>query len=403
MLGKPISSSTISWASSLEGPIREKLGWLGREGRWARLGISSLFLLALSSTYGRNYWDTSWLTKWFALIVALSAYLAIRWPRRLFFLLPAFLSTTLSAFSFLLPGLSQYRSMGPQEFSFVSSSSAVQTAMFLFCVGAVSLSRKRDLGTLRGVLACLCAGATGIVLYRMLILRVSPFESAGYHGNASMMGCLIASTLPFLIERSRGAKWLLAPFPVLAILLAQTSVPLAALSLALLGMTALDRKTLRWVLGGVAVLGIGAYLLQGQEIFVTSGRTLVWRVALQALSHQGKIPFGFGHGTFETLFPDLQARAITQGDPNNFTIFFWAHSDIVQVLFEQGVVGFLSWLLVALTLFVRLLPDRAAFGSLAAYSVTSALNYPAHWAPTAFVGLSLLMLASHARDGRAIL
>lgn len=80
------------------------------------------------------------------------------------------------------------------------------------------------------------------------------------------------------------------------------------------------------------------WALIGGDFTSLTGRDHIWSVMIEYMESKETWIFGSGHGTFSYLGPMIQRSLGWKGG-----YFFQAHSDIIQILFEQGVVGLLIW------------------------------------------------------------
>lgn len=224
----------------------------------------------------------------------------------------------------------------------------------------------------------------------LVLVNAFPFRSAfdarGFLGNASVDGCFIAIALPYLGRTARWAPWIGA----LAILSTGSSSAIAA------GAVALGP----WY---AAPAGIAAWMITGRELLNPNGRFNVWRIAFEWWGDHVSPIFGSGLGTYFLFGPHAQIVR-NQASTGIFTVM---HSDWLQVLFEQGVLG----LALAFCLFVSAWGhsrgEPATRSALLALGTACAINMPFHFFLSACLGTLILRRAfdvKHAtayNDGRS--
>lgn len=123
---------------------------------------------------------------------------------------------------------------------------------------------------------------------------------------------------------------ILAWFCVLTILFRGKSTGIFVLA-AGLGVDILLRAGWRWALGVTAgVLGTG-WLYLGSSLVDDSARFKAWSSFLDWWSYHVNVWFGSGLGTFQWMAPWI--------NPGSKQIFYWAHNEYLQLLFEGGIIG----------------------------------------------------------------
>ena len=109
----------------------------------------------------------------------------------------------------------------------------------------------------------------------------------------------------------------------------------------------------------------------------------------------GEIWLGSGTGTAQALIPYIQNRL--QVDTAGH-LYLWLHSDILQVLFENGIVGFVSYGIMYFYALKYSLNRPYLFAAMVGYLVTAAANYPARMAFHAMCGVILIVFCFRGKD-----
>lgn len=227
------------------------------------------------------------------------------------------------------------------------------------------------------------ANAVGIILGAF---HGTPY---GLLVNASMSGCLSAVLLPFFLEKKRlGAAVL-----IVSIFIARQSLPLAVSSVMLAVFLVRHRCFLTLLLSGGAILAVGKFLTHHEDgsLFNTHGRWLTWEDSFRWFNEHLSLWLGGGSGSFFALGPMLTAKT--------GNLFLWAHSEYLQVLLEQGIIG--------LTLLVSLYgmglwksrKMPALFYSLIGYGAFGVANMPFRFPVSALLGAVLIQWAYAEKQG----
>jgi hypothetical protein len=249
---------------------------------------------------------------------------------------------------------------------------------------------------------------TQIAYYGITIKR------SGLFGNSSMSACITAITFPFLLHEIRrvSSRWSMAIFlakctgtliPAASIVLSAASVPMGVLILVVASYLRKRRELLSML---PLLAGAGFYVLwlssgfdgnaNGQRtienVFSSSGRLATWELVLTWWWEHGNLWLGQCTGISQGLVPMLQQR-YSPNPPDNW--WLWFHSDILQTLFENGIVGLLSLLTAYAYALVKSYSRPTLFAALIGLGATASLNYPAHLAHSAFIATAVLAMALH--------
>lgn len=217
----------------------------------------------------------------------------------------------------------------------------------------------------------------------LLIIGVAFGKPWGLILNASMSGCFAVALLPLFFK---GDYY--PPFSIilsfLAVISSHQSLPLACFFI-MLWMLALRLKkfwvTLAMPLAAVAI----GWIVAGKDLFDPSGRTHVWRVSFNWWLDNANYLLGAGSGSFQAI-----GIYLTKDLPEQF---IWMHSDWLQTLFEQGIIG--TVLLASLFGYAlyRSRKNYPLFFSLFTYGVWAVANMPLRYPLAALYGAVLVRWA----------
>jgi len=364
---------------------------------WPALLVGILFFWTL----GDMSMNSIWMSRWAALLVMLSLYLAYFVSRRIDPHLAAITFST--CFSGLVSAFWFSRYSGePFELQAVlrqdSSRALIVFLTFLFCFFTFSRDNFVKLGRALGF----CGFLTAII-----ILGSLPWWDASRQtmlfDNPSMAASFIVVCL-FLLDAEVKHYWrkvrlgraIFWGTGLIAILLTKTSTPLVALAVG--GGAYLWAKpdwtrsaphlvaSLRWPLtmaAMVAPLFLGAVILSPQGLIDDNSRFGMWKWLFDFWWEGGVFVrwFGYGLGTVRTMLPIIQINT----DPNGAWYLF-AHNDWLQILFEQGQFGLASAFVGAYGLGrAALKKNPHLFAALAAYGSVMLFNFPLHWPVHSFL------------------
>lgn len=274
------------------------------------------------------------------------------------------------------------------------TSRACFTFLLLF---VVLRSFHRDtLGRLRMAL-----GVCGIICAINIVMLAAAGGRADYwvpyFDNPSMGACFIVLSL-FAIDANlaiqlhtfgRVAVWAVG---LAAVLLTKTSAPLLALAAG--GFAYLvsqwtvaeefQSEKLRARYGRfiylapvlVAVVFVVGYMLQGSQLWNNNSRFNMWTWFFEFWDRQDLFThiFGFGTGSSRTFMPLAE---VEHGMETGW--YFWLHNDWLQILFEQGVAGFVALIIAAGTLVYKARYTPCAMAFLFAFGAIMLVNFPLHW------------------------
>jgi hypothetical protein len=381
--------------------------------RAERIPMSILYSLPFAALLifwvrGGNF-DQLWMQRWVIVLVALTFVLAYKVSRVELGFAP-FVFTTL--FSGIVPAFwfnrydhkfvenilsASNKSIDPENIWAIQSivRQDCSRALFVFLLLFVVLRsfHKESLHYLK-----LALGLCGISVAVNILFLVAAGGRADFwvpwFDNPSMGACYIVLSL-FAIDgamkrqihgNARASIWALG---LAAVFATKTSAPLLALAAG--GMAAYVLKYISlmkdWelpsyrnllfgtltILGGIG--GVG-YFMQGAQLWNNNSRFNMWSWYYEFWNRQDLFThlFGLGLGSSRAFMPLAE---IEHGMVGGW--YFWLHNDWLQILFEQGAIGFAALLLAVGTLLykARNVPCTVAF--LFAFGATMLVNFPLHW------------------------
>lgn len=222
------------------------------------------------------------------------------------------------------------------------------------------------------------------------------FLDLKWHGlgiNLSLNGTLLSLQLAFVLRRSK----FFAPIAALiAIALTRSSMGLIAI---IIGMfffflfQPLITKKERIIILTCPIFLIPIFLyLYGASLFSLTGREKIWAIALEYMNQNNSWIFGHGWGSWAYLGPKMQIDIgwLKHG------LFIHLHSDILQVLFESGIVGLslfgISFGILLTRFYKRKLMSELYF--IIAFIISCIGNFPLRLAP------SMILLGLIIYEGR---
>lgn len=138
------------------------------------------------------------------------------------------------------------------------------------------------------------------------------------------------------------------------------------------------------------IIPLTGALLIGKDVLESYDRFQVWQIFMNWFHANANIWTGTGTGTFEWIGPAILDR--TKG------VYLFMHNEYLQVLFEQGVIGFALMILVMIQC-VHLARKRPAIlASIAALSVAMLTQFPFRFFFTQFVAVLLIKLSFDERS-----
>jgi len=233
------------------------------------------------------------------------------------------------------------------------------------------------------------------VMFERFYLMKEPYFCGGFIGNASLNACFIAATIPLMMSfLTARLTIIMLGITCLSVLLSGSSMGIAALLFmgvySLYAHIGFTRKLFvysAFIVIGLFMLGM---TVAGDKFLSTSNRADMWQFFF---GHWWNMNwkfnlFGTGVGTFPVFSSDWQ-QYFKVALPAWWT---WMHNDLLDLLFEGGIVGALLSLLSWLYLYLRSKSMDIYFHtSFATFSFISLGNYPFHIPLTALLGGYLIV------------
>lgn len=351
-----------------------------REIEGQSIVVLLLVVLFFGIHHTGDYWFNHWLGKWGALLGALTIVIS--------YSLGKFLHPSVGVL-FGVSTLSAIKSFG---WTFIARDSAyVAFASMTFALFFICFNDARAV-MFRKFLALVCAFS---VLLTLSQFSLDPFVRGAFSGNASMNGCLIAITLPFLVqfvERRVAPRNLVIGLALVAIFMTNASIPLGAFGAAAFAFAMSKYRNLKSLLKLAAfgaALSVIAFCLQPSTLLDPTGRFFFWEKIINWWIGSKTWLFGNGMGSADMVYQGLfQSIAERQDD----SVLRWAHNDYVDFLFETGLVGLGAALSVTFYTLKSAFNRPYLFAACAAYAFTAFFNYPMHLPFHAFTGACLIWL-----------
>lgn len=177
-----------------------------------------------------------------------------------------------------------------------------------------------------------------------------------------------------------------------AIVLSKSSIPYGVLIAAVAGYFLFQIKTKKQFLILVALCllpVIVGYLTQGMELFDSAKRFRAYEVFMGEWWRSGRFTlFGTGPSTFAALSREIQLKSGFEVNADGtMWAWRWMHSDLLQTVFEWGIIGSVLWFIVLLEVFYKLYAkrQRVIFGIALGLLSATVFDYPCRYASTAFL------------------
>ncbi len=237
--------------------------------------------------------------------------------------------------------------------------------------------------------------STGIAMgqrlgYEPVITQFVGSGPSGLFVNPSILGESAVCIAVLMLARK---QWWLTALVLPGLLLSQQRSSLIALICCITAMVWLWK---RWLaIGALVFCGAAAMVLADKSLTPWDSlaqRIDIWRDALTGVTF-----FGHGIGNFYAVFPFYENFTANEQGPA-WPIATHAHNDLLEVLFELGVPGFVLTCAMAWSIWKHAqLPER--YG-LAAIGITSLAGFPLHMP---FTGAVAAYMAGVAVGGRGSL
>jgi len=220
--------------------------------------------------------------------------------------------------------------------------------------------------------------------------------------NGSINGVFIAMTYPFLVfqsygifKKERAIQLILAPIPIVAIILSKTSVPVGCIALSILVFGVAkglgSKKTVIISIVSFFLIFLFASLYD-ENLFYDSYRFRYWKHSYDYFMTRPLNHFiGFGTGTFKVFGIIIQDTYKYFGWDGNAKMIFM-HNDWLQILLEQGYIGVVLTIYLCVAILFRQLKNRRfiLLSATAAFCGGMTFDYPFHYPIHAFFGVWLI-------------
>lgn len=378
-------------------------------GIWRWIADVSVVMIAGFAWQSQEYWSAHWFSKWGIMLMLVSLSIGTRFGRIHWALIaPVAISLTSAIGQIIyIPMNFSWRGMIFSSFArtehveIVAQGAYTGLAFMVLITYAVS-SKKDELKALADGFGILCVTTSLVIIWQTI--AGNPYMGRGaFIGNPSMAASLIAVTYPFFAFRRRWRSHYLPllTIPLIAIFCAHASIPVGILAVVLcvyfyntLHLVLAEKIALfGTLLTGLLCIGL---VMKGLLLFENDGRFYMYRIAWNHWSHAALSTklFGYGNGSMGYNFPFWQVQAGQVPGQRWYDYFMWIHSDWLQTLVEQGMLGFAAYL--NLFVFACIEANKKSawlLSAVAGYGAMSIFNFPCHLPVHALVGVSLAAMA----------
>lgn len=141
-----------------------------------------------------------------------------------------------------------------------------------------------------------------------------------------------------------------------------------------------------WLLfpSAAALVG-GGFYLQGKDLFHDTHRLTEWKLIMEWWSANITWPIGAGTGTYQVLGPEIQNR--------QENLFVWLHNDLLQIIFEQGLIGFALTLMLIIICVKRARNQPWLLCTIGGFLFAALVQFPLRFIPGALFALLLVRIS----------
>lgn len=207
----------------------------------------------------------------------------------------------------------------------------------------------------------------------------------GIFGASSMDATWCAVVFPSIVLREKQRpfieQFVMALIPVMAFVFADVgSTCFVVLALSFTAYFVLERKYLLSLVFTSVILGTG-FWATGNGMWRSQDRLDKWSMFLSWWSQHVSVFFGAGSGTFSVLGPEIQSAVspevgMVNGQLAQTNLFTFFHSDWLQILFEQGLLGLGLAVILAFICFKKSLGRPWLFSTLCGTSFAMVTYFP---------------------------
>ena len=370
--------------------------------KWA---LSILFLCLCSFQYKGDFYEAKW-----ALFMSVSAiYFSCHVTKRLHWsVFPVTVYTLLSTVWTGMWGYNQFATLlSPPTLAYISLQSVLACVYFASFVGFAAFTHIKTLRKLPFVIGVFSVVSSVYFLVDKVMGYGKPDSlQAGFLENITMNNSMVMITAPFIFfVTNHPKKWLLFLLPLATLLCSSITgdkgVWLVALVVLSSWLYFTEMKRYLLLLPTLMASILGCLWLMGTNIFgiFSSGDRIVKHLGfLRYYWDNDWIYFGSGQGSFSTL---SSIKTFTDNpQAKSAELWLWAHSDFLQVLLEQGLVGFSLVCLFLYHLFSKIIKkqDAILLSSLLGYCALAVVYFPVHWPVEAFIGVTLVSLSFRLKE-----
>jgi len=392
--------------------------WWWMSPTWTKIATSFLVVSIIGiSVWFYPYTDLSgretvdrWWSRWSLLIAFLSIVYAFQISKRLHWtvVLPI-VSTLLSCAWIFSWKHNQYLYYFPGHklgLKYMAAENAATFLLMLTTLTLMTVSNLRKLVFLFGYLGF----ANSIYILGGFFAGYDSYWRVGFiTSNASMDACFIAATYPILIHKTWDdhSPWTLAwaiP-PLAAIILTDTSMGLASLGVVIFVMTyrlVTKGDNRPWVKSSLGVLFVALSLSLTFSTWTglvdSSGRGPIWNQAYIFWKANANYLFGMGQGSTIVFLPFIQKHIGGSGFTDG--VFGWLHNDWLQLIFEQGIIGFSAFALCFGAAFKRAANSSFLLPVIFVCGFYASGNWPIHFSLHAFFFLLIVVYCFREDHGK---
>lgn len=234
----------------------------------------------------------------------------------------------------------------------------------------------------------------------MIFMRIFMHESPPYAmlNNGTADACFISCMIPYsLLKRLDKSKDILFLIVMcISIILSKSNTAIASLGVGLaasLFPRVSFKKFLIIIIPSFFAIIFMVYFGTGSRFLQDSGRAFVYRGTWEFFKQFANPLIGFGTGTFTVWGLAWQKAHYMTVEPGHaVSLWLWLHQEELEILFENGIVGLISVLIMVGFMFKKLYSSYC-FPILCVYFFTSLTEMPLRLWVTQLLGICLMAIA----------